>query len=383
MRPIRSGAVRVGAVVAAAAALASCSAAPPEPGRTNGISTPATGAAPATTDSGTAVPGDGPRRPEIESVVTTGLAAPWSIAFHGGTPLISERDSARILELGPDGRTREVGTIPGVTPGGESGLLGIAVRGDELYVYSTGAAADHTTSENRIERYRLTGRPGSLGLADGTRLLGGIPAAGHHDGGRLAFGPDGMLYATTGDAGDREAAQDRGSLAGKILRLAPDGAVPADNPFPGSYVYSYGHRNPQGLGWAADGTLYASEFGQDTWDELNAITAGANYGWPVVEGIAHRAGFVDPLQQWAPAEASPSGLAVAGDRLYLANLRGKRLREVPLTAPATSTESLTGAGRLRDAVVTPDGRLWVLTNNTDGRGSPGPDDDRLLDLGPA
>ncbi|MGI5219890.1 PQQ-dependent sugar dehydrogenase [Nocardia sp. CA-290969] len=311
------------------------------------------------------------------TTITTGLAAPWSIAFYGETPLVSERDSGRILELGTDGTPREAGVIAGVAASGEGGLQGIAVRDGSLYAYYTAG------SENRIERFELTGAPGALGLGAGETLLADIPAARFHNGGRIAFGPDGMLYATVGDAGDRGSAQERAALTGKILRMTPDGRAPADNPFPGSLVYSYGHRNPQGLAWSADGTLYASEFGQDTWDELNVIEPGGNYGWPEVEGIAGRDGFRDPVQQWRPADASPSGMAVQDGSIYLANLRGGRLRQIPLDDPATSTEHLAGEyGRLRDVTVAPDGSLWVLTNNTDGRGNPAPGDDRILRVEP-
>ena len=315
--------------------------------------------------------------------ITSGLDAPWSIAFHEETPLVSERDSARILELDDDGVSREVGTIEGAAAGGgngggsagEGGLLGIAVSDGVLYTYLT---AD---GENRIERRELVGAAGSLELGTPTIILDGIQAGSVHNGGRLAFGPDGMLYATTGDAGARGSAQDKDSLSGKILRMTPDGGVPAGNPFPGSLVYSYGHRNPQGIAWDAGGALYASEFGQNTWDELNVIKPGGNYGWPEAEGIAGSEGFIDPVQQWTPADASPSGITVAGNSVYIANLRGQRLREVPLASPTSSTVHLTGEyGRLRDVVVAPDGSVWVLTNNTDGRGSPEPGDDRILRL---
>lgn len=166
----------------------------------------------------------------------------------------------------------------------------------------------------------------------------------------------------------------------KILRLMPGGGVPEDNPFPGSPVYSYGHRNPQGIAWDSEGTLYASEFGQATWDELNVIEAGGNYGWPDAEGTADQEGFIDPVQQWEPAAASPGGIAVLGNSLFIANLRGERLREVPLAAPGRAVEHLAGEGRLRDAVAAPDGSLWVLTGNTDGRGTPGAEDDPILRL---
>lgn len=312
------------------------------------------------------------------SLAVSGLDAPWSVAFHGTTALVSERDSARILELDGAGGAREVAVIDGVAAAGEGGLLGITVHDGHLYTYYT--AGD----ENRIDRFALNGEPGSLSLGAAERVFDGIPAARNHNGGRIAFGPDGMLYATTGDAGDRQNAQDRESPGGKILRLTADGGMPQDNPFPDSPVYSLGHRNPQGIAWDADGTMYASEFGQDTWDELNVIELGGNYGWPEVEGIADQDGFIDPVQQWAPQDASPSGIVVVGDVILIANLRGERLREIPLTELTTSTKQLVGEhGRLRDVVLAPDGSVWAMTNNTDGRGAPAPDDDRIfpVDLG--
>jgi glucose/arabinose dehydrogenase len=327
-----------------------------------------------TSDPAASPPGTGaPSRFGRPEVIATGLQAPWSIAFYDGTPLISERDSARILELDAEGAAREVAVIEGASGSGEGGLLGIAVLDGFLYAYFTAG------SENRIERFAIEGASGSLALGAGEEILAGIPAAKYHNGGRIAFGPDGMLYATAGDAGNPDSAQDRDALAGKILRIAPDGTVPADNPFPESAVYTWGHRNPQGIAWDKDGTMWATEFGQNTWDELNRIEAGANYGWPDVEGIAEDGDFTDPVQQWNPADASPSGMAIAGGVAYLANLRGQRLREVPLDDSGTAVEHYTGEfGRLRDAVVAPDGSLWLLTNNTDGRGEPGPEDDRVL-----
>ena len=278
------------------------------------------------------------------------------------------------MELASEGSARSIGTVEGVAARGESGLLGLAVgREGDLYVYST------ASDGNRVQRFPVTGSPGSLSLGQPETLLDGIAAANIHDGGRIAFGPDGMLYVTSGDAGQRNNAQDRNSLSGKILRMTPDGDVPADNPFPGSLVYSYGHRNPQGLAWAADGTMFATEFGQNTWDELNIITPGANYGWPAVEGIARREGFVDPVQQWRPAAASPSGMTQAGGTLFIANLRGQVLRLVPVSDPSTSTDQYSREyGRIRDVALSPDGQLWFMTNNTDGRGDPKPGDDRIL-----
>lgn len=315
----------------------------------------------------------------VETVdVATDLQAPWSVAFHGSTPLVSERDTARILEVTADGDTRVVATIDDAQPRGEGGLLGLAVHENFLYSYYT------TADDNRIVRFPLTGEPGALSTGDPEVILDSIPRANTHNGGRIAFGPDGMLYATTGDVNHPDHAQDETSLAGKILRITPEGTVPVDNPFPGSPVYSMGHRNPQGIAWDGDGVMYSSEFGQSTWDELNIITPGGNYGWPVVEGIANRDGFIDPIQQWRPAEASPSGMTIAGKSIFVANLRGQSLQQIPLTAPDTSRVLLDGEfGRLRDVVTAPDGTLLVLTNNTDGRGSPTPGDDRMLRIDPA
>ncbi|WP_209324961.1 PQQ-dependent sugar dehydrogenase [Brevibacterium renqingii] len=318
-------------------------------------------------------------------VVATGLESPWSIAFHGQTPLVSERDSGRILEVSAGGDVREVGRIDEVSASGEAGLHGLAVDDDRLYAFFAAG------TENRIVRFDLLGEAGDLSLGEEETILDELPTADFHNGGRLAFGPDRMLYATLGDTGDRDSAQDEKALSGKILRMTPDGQAPEDNPFGDSLVFSMGHRNPQGLGWDDEGTMYASEFGQDTWDELNVIEAGGNYGWPEVEGIAEDGGgaggggddFIDPVQQWSPDEASPSGLAVTDDSILIAGLRGERLHQVPLDELSSSTELWTGEhGRLRDVVQATDGSLLVLTNNTDGRGEPGPDDDRLLRFTP-
>ena len=314
-------------------------------------------------------------------VIASGLEAPWSVVFVGDTPLVSERDSGRILEISSDGDAREVARLDEVAATGEAGLHGLAVRDDELYAFY--AAGD----ENRIERFDLLGEAGSLSLGEPETVLDGLPTGSFHNGGRLAFGPDGMLYATLGDTGDRDSAQDRQALSGKILRMSTDGEVPEDNPFDDSLVFTMGHRNPQGIAWDEEGTMYASEFGQDTWDELNVIEAGGNYGWPEVEGGAGEDGageggsddFTDPVQQWPPSEASPSGMAVTDQSIVIAGLRGQRLHEVAFDDLSTSTQLWAGEhGRLRDVARAPDGSLVVATNNTDGRGEPGPDDDRLL-----
>lgn len=336
-------------------------------------------------DSAPATSGDPAPPPGITAAaapedVVTGLKAPWSIEFAGDAPLISERDSRNILEV-VDGKTRVVGTVANVAPAGEGGLLGLAVQGQDLFVYFTSDGGD-----NRVVRYPLTGTAGSLGLGAPQQVIAGIPGGRTHNGGRIAFGPDGKLYITTGDAQNRPAAQDPRSLSGKILRINADGSIPADNPEPNSPMWSLGHRNVQGLAWAADGTMFSSEYGQDRWDELNVIRPGGNYGWPLVEGKAEATGssgvgagmYIDPVQQWTPDNASPSGMAIAGGNVYIANLKGERLRVVPVKSPTTGSDLYTDEfGRLRDVAVAPDGSLWFITNNTDGRGDPKPGDDRI------
>jgi glucose/arabinose dehydrogenase len=261
---------------------------------------------------------------------------------------------------------------------GEGGLLGIAVRPDadsgvRVFVYVT------TDRDNEVLSARFDGTT----LGETRVVLAGIPQGSNHDGGRLAFGPDGFLYVTTGDTGDRTLAQDPASLGGKILRITADGAPAPGNTTTGSPVWSLGHRNVQGIGWAPDGRMFASEFGQDTWDELNVIVPGGNYGWPQVEGDPGTPvdGFNSPVATWATDAASPSGIAVTSEGVYLAALRGERLWRVPLRPGEVGTPRalLAGAfGRLRAVAVAPDGSLWVLTGNTDGRGHVRAGDDRLL-----
>ncbi|MBN9171584.1 MAG: PQQ-dependent sugar dehydrogenase, partial [Microbacterium sp.] len=283
-----------------------------------------------------------------------------------------------IRELTARGALRDVGVVPDVVSGGEAGLNGIALQavGDTTWLYAYHA----TRTDNRVVRMPLDGSPGSYRLGPAESVFTGIATAGNHDGGRLSFGPDGMLYVTTGDAGRGDAAQDRDSLNGKILRLTPDGRPAPGNPF-GTAVWSYGHRNVQGIAWSGGGVMWASEFGQNTWDELNRIEPGANYGWPVVEGTGSDSAFRNPVAEWATDEASPSGIAAVDDTIFLAALRGERLWRVDTRGGAAVGDAqivLDGLGRLRDAVAAPDGSLWVLTNNTDGRGSPRAGDDLLL-----
>jgi glucose/arabinose dehydrogenase len=372
------------AIVAATALAGACTAAPAE--RVGGGRTPSAADTPAQATgapaaSPSATPGN-PGTPDPSQVRTLaeGLAVPWAIAFlPGGDALVTERDSARLLRVTQSGQVTALGTIDGVSPAGEGGLMGVAVSPNHtqdhyIFVYFT------SDSDNRIVRYQLDGD--RLTAAD--TILAGIPKASIHNGGRLAFGPDDRLYATTGETGDRPLAQDRASLAGKILRMTMDGKPAEGNPFGDSLVWTYGHRNVQGLAWDPDGRLYATEFGANTFDEVNLIKKGANYGWPEVEGVGNDKRFVDPVLTWSTAEASPSGLAYAGGSLWAGALRGARLWQVPLSPDGTAGKPAPRFeeeyGRLRAVATAPDGSVWVGTSNKDGRGTPDPADDRILVL---
>ena len=313
--------------------------------------------------------------------IATGLSVPWGVAFLlGGDALVSERTTGRILRISPDGRRRRVVMrVPGVdTDSGEGGLLGLAVspsyaRDRWVYAYYTSAG------DNRIVRFRLGGRP--------RPVLTGLRRGTIHNGGRIAFGPDGKLYAGVGETGLSSLAQNRRSLSGKILRMNPDGSVPGDNPFPGSLVWSYGHRNVQGLAWDSRGRLWATEFGQDEFDEVNLIRPGRNYGWPDVEGRGPTAGgrFTNPVVTWTTSDASPSGAAIRGGTMYIGALQGEAVLRVRLNGTRATKRSplLRGRyGRIRTVVRAPDGSLWVTTSNRDGRGDPRDGDDRVVRIRP-
>ncbi|MFG2896417.1 PQQ-dependent sugar dehydrogenase [Streptomyces zaomyceticus] len=337
----------------------------------------ATGSASSSAASSTAAPSGG--RVVVTGTLTEGLKSPWGLAeLPGGDLLVSSRDERTITRV--DGRTgakTSLGEVPGVVPGGEGGLMGLAVRDGWVYAYLT------AESDNRIVRMRYGGADGDL-LGVPQPVLTGIPKGIVHNGGRIAFGPDGMLYAGTGETGRTGLAQDRDSLGGKILRMTPEGKPAPGNPVAGSVVYSYGHRNVQGIAWDAEGRLWAAEFGQNTWDELNLVERGKNYGWPEVEGRAGEARFVDPVAQWPTSEASPSGIAYARGAIWMAGLRGERLWRVPLSGVERSGDPeafLTQEyGRLRTVLAGGGGRLWLVTSETDTRGTPGPGDDRILRL---
>ena len=307
----------------------------------------------------------GPGQPTVVGRID-GLQLPWSTVYlPDGTAVISERDTA-LLRTVSGGQLGTLGKVPGVVPGGEGGLLGLALSPHfatdrYLYAYFTAAA------DNRIARMRLEERAGRLELGPPEAVFTGIPKAGTHNGGRIRFGPDGFLYVGTGDSRRPEQPQDRTALGGKILRLTADGRPAPGNPFGENPVYSLGHRNVQGLAWDSAGRLWASEFGPDVNDELNLIVPGGNYGWPDVTGAPHRAGFLDAKVVWpSTAESSPSGLEIVGNTAYLGALRGQRLWAVPLHGESAGVpvSYFTGQyGRIRNVSMAPDGRMWLLSND--------------------
>jgi glucose/arabinose dehydrogenase len=338
--------------------------------------------APSTTDPTTPSPSrqDRPGPPRVVDTVARNLSVPWGIDFlPDGTAIVTERDTRRVLAI-DDGRVTQIGLIESAAPQGESGLLGVAVSPDfdedrAIFLYVT------TAEDNRI--IRMSYRKGQLRSPE--VILDGIPNGFIHDGGRLQFGPDGYLYASTGETGAPELAQDRNSLGGKILRITPDGDPAPRNPDPSSPIWTLGHRNVQGLAFDDDDNLWASEFGQSTFDELNLIRRGGNYGWPRFEGRGDDPNLTNPQVVWDTSEASPSGLAYLDGRLWLGALQGERLWRIDVAnGRATEpTDFFVGRyGRLRTVVVAPDGNLWVSTSNRDGRATPGPDDDQIIVVDP-
>jgi glucose/arabinose dehydrogenase len=310
--------------------------------------------------------------------VADDLDVPWGLAFFAnGDALVSERDRARLLRITPKGRVTRLGEVAGVAPAtgqGEGGLLGIAFApGDEdtVFAYLTSA------SDNRVVRLSIRG--GKVGRPKA--LLTGIPTSVHHHGGRLLFAPDGTLFVSAGDAEDSALAQQKGSLAGKILRIRPDGRAAAGNPY-GNRTWTYGHRNVEGLAFDAAGRLWATEFGDKQSDELNLIVKGRNYGWPRVEGRSSNAAYTSPRATWSPTSScSPAGLAITRSTAFVGALQGQCLFSVALDGTDAGKPKAHFAkdhGRIRNVAVAKDGSLWMTTSNTDGRRTPGKNDDKIL-----
>ena len=311
------------------------------------------------------------------TVVTSGLDTPWDMIWGPDSMIwVSER-GGRISRIDPrSGRRTTLGEVDGVVARGESGLMGIALHPDfprqpwlyAMHTYESGGM------HNRLVRVRWNGST----LGEQQVLLDGIPGGYIHNGSRIVVGPDRMLYFTTGDAGNADAAQDSTALAGKILRLDLDGKVPADNPFR-SAIWSWGHRNGQGLVFH-DGVLYETEHGPGANDEVNLIRRGANYGWP---GSSRG---VDPLTSWTPTVAITGADFYGGD-LLATSLNGRTLWRMTLSSDGTRITNrapiLSGVyGRLRDVLVAASADIYIATSNRDGRGAPADGDDRIIRLTP-
>ncbi len=300
--------------------------------------------------------------------IATDTDIPWGLlTLPDGTVLYGRRDAHDLIHLDPTtGRKTTVGTVPDVAnTNGEGGLLGLAIA--PTYASDHWLYLMHTTTrDNRIVRIKLTGD--TLDLGSEEVLVKGIKFSKFHNGGRLRFGPDGKLYASTGDAEYGPNAQDKQGLNGKVLRLNPDGGIPSDNPF-GSYVWSYGHRNPQGLAFDSQGRLWEQEFGNGIMDETNLIVRGGNYGWPACEGTSGScgtAGFIAPKQTYPTSEGSCSGIAIVRDVLYVACERGTRLYRAVISGSSLTnlTAYFNGTyGRLRTVEPAPGGNLWLSTTN--------------------
>jgi glucose/arabinose dehydrogenase len=355
----------------------------------------------------TACPKDSPTTPQtgetfttrdgvrfrVETVLT-GLEVPWSLNFApDGRLFVTERPGrVRIAALG--GASELALSLEGVFAQGEAGLLGLALDPEfaqNHFVYLYYSASVPGGGVNRVVRYREV----NSRLGERLVLLDNIPAAQIHDGGRLRFGPDGLLYASAGDAADANNAQDVASLAGKILRLNRDGTTPRDNRF-SSPVFTYGHRNPQGFDWhPTSGEIWESEHGNNGNDEVNAIRTGLNFGWPRIEGASTMSGMEAPITFFTPSIAPSGASFYRGQRVpqfvnnfFVATLRGMhllRLTVEPSARRVTAQERLLEGtfGRLRDVVSGPDGYLYFCTNNRDGRGNPMSGDDRVLRIVPA
>ncbi len=317
-------------------------------------------------------------------IVASNLHTPWSVVvLPSGDLLVTER-SGTLKRVGSDGRTYPVS---GVVETSEGGLLGVALHPDfskntRLYLYLT--TMKNGMLMNQVEEYQLRDDT----LTKQRTILANIPAASNHNGGGIAFGPDDKLYITTGDAAQRKLAQDTSSLAGKILRMNADGTTPEDNPY-GNLVWSYGHRNPQGIAWDSEERLWSVEHGPSgEWkgggkDELNLIEKGANYGWPTIAGDESRRGMRSPIIHSGDNETwAPSGIAYLDGSLFFAGLRGETLYQAKIndSSSVTLTSHFSGEyGRLR-AVAAKDGALYFTSSNRDGRGMPQSDDDKIYRL---
>ncbi|MBI2195918.1 MAG: PQQ-dependent sugar dehydrogenase [Candidatus Levybacteria bacterium] len=331
-------------------------------------------------------PSETEKRKPIETIAT-GLKVPWALAFlPDGSMLITERGGS--LKLVDKNGIMEIGKID-VHENGESGLHGVAVHpqfnsNSFVYFYHT-YSSNGEKSQNRVVRFTLKNNS----LKNQTTIVDNIPGAIFHDGGRIKFGPDGYLYITTGDAQNPSLAQNRNSLAGKILRVTDSGKAAPGNPF-NNLIYSWGHRNPQGIAWDSKGNLWETEHGETATDEVNKIEAGKNYGWPEIRGAGVRVGMEMPKIQsgsktWAPAGMAfylPAGRQGNGS-LFFGGLRGKALFQLNISTLEPKEHFYNELGRIREVVMGPDNMLYITTSNRDGRGDAGAEDDKIIRVDPA
>lgn len=340
-----------------------------------------------------------PKGTKIEKVVTN-LEVPWSIVWTSNTRMLITERPGRIRQFDSTLAPVPLLTISDVATGDEEGLMGLAIDPEYAtnnYLYYCYAYAEGATIKDRVVRVTDQGDH----VSDAKTLIQDIPAATFHAGCQLGFGPDKKLYITTGDATNGAIAQDLQSLGGKILRIDTDGSIPSDNPFPNSPVWSYGHRNPQGIAWNPQtAQLFETEHGPSGWDgpgggdELNLIQKGKNYGWPIVSHTRHKDGMIDPLTTYTPAQAPASAAFYTGDTIpqfegvfFFAALKGESLHAVRFTKDSPphiqSDETIvTGYGRIRAVAVGPDGYVYFSTSNRDGRGTPQEGDDRIMRIVP-
>ena len=324
---------------------------------------------------------------QVPRVIADNLHVPWDIVFlPNGAMLVSER-SGNILLI-TETEKRQIHKV-GSYESGEGGLLGMTLHpkfteNNYLYLYYTYQALSDGTTKNKVERYTYQDETLTKPLV----IIDNIPGARYHDGGRIAFGPDAHLYITTGDAGKANLAQDINSLAGKILRLRDDGSIPNDNPFPNSPIYSYGHRNPQGITWGSEGNLWSTEHGRSGirsgLDEVNLITAGSNYGWPDSQGDTIEQGTEGPkAHSGANVTWAPAGAAYHNGSIYFGGLRGEAVYKAVLngtTIVEIQRQHYKQFGRIRTTIIGPDAMLYITTSNTDGRGTTQPKDDKIIRL---
>lgn len=332
---------------------------------------------------------ESPEDVPVFSVIAENLEIPWALVFLPDKSILFTERPGRVRLIDKEGQLKSspVAEIKDVRAIGEGGLLGIAIHPNFLinqfvYLYYTYSEVGDQTL-NRVVRFKFDGET----LIDRTVIVDAIPGAPNHNGGRIKFGPDNLLYITTGDAQNPSLAQDKNSLAGKILRVTDTGAPAPGNPF-NNRTFSYGHRNAQGIAWDKNSRLWATEHGRSGilsgLDELNLIEPGKNYGWQTIQGDEQRAGMETPKLNSGSDTWAPAGAAFIGSSLFFAGLRGQTLYEAVMIGEEISLKEhfKTEFGRIRDVVVGPDNLLYITTSNRDGRGNPVPTDDKIIRVNP-